>query len=321
MPLIESEYKPPFYLWNAHLETIVPNALRRPKIPPYTRQRLNLPDGDFLDVDWLKQGSDKVLVVSHGLEGNSQRPYVAGIANYFFERGWDVAAWNCRSCSGEMNKAQRMYHHGDTDDIRYLLNMEIHHKYERVGLTGFSMGGSITLKYLGEEGDKLDEDRVRAAVFSVPCNLSASAHALSTPGNAFYRKRFMRKLFKKIEAKSSQFPHLQLPLEKTKSIKSFPEFDTCFTAPLHGFIDSEDFYAQASSGPHLSKIRVSSLLVNAQNDPMLPKSCFPTVTAAENPYFYLETPERGGHVGFALQGKSETYAEIRAWQFIAEGII
>jgi predicted alpha/beta-fold hydrolase len=318
MPLIASSSykKPPFYLFNPHLETIVPSALRKVALPAYKRERIGTRDNDFLDLDWLKKGSKQLVVISHGLEGNSTRPYVKGMARVFSEQGWDVLAWNCRSCSGEMNKAPRMYHHGDSDDLHTVVEHAIATgAYEKVVLIGFSMGGSISLKYLGEYCGQLPEVVSKAVVFSVPCDLGGSARELSKKGNGFYRKRFLKKLGRRLEAKAAQMPEL-LSLEGIEKIRHFSEFDNRFTAPIHGFKDADDFYYQASANTHLPKIKTPTLIVNAKNDPMLPQSCYPIALAKEHPYIYLEMPEFGGHVGFSLAWKSRNWAEQRALQFI-----
>lgn len=320
MPLIESSSytKRPFYLFNPHLETIFPSALRKVKLPPYERERIKTPDHDFLDLDWIKGGNSKLVVISHGLEGNSTRPYVLGMAKAFREKGWDVLAWNCRTCSGELNMGRRMYHHGVSDDLKVVVEHALaSENYEKVVLTGFSMGGSITLKYLGEYQQELPEELFRAVVFSVPCDLGASARELSKKGNAFYRKRFLRKLGKKIRAKALQMPDL-LNAEGLEKIMHFPDFDNRFTAPLHGFKNANDFYRQASANIHLPKIKLPTLLVNAKNDPMLPKSCYPVEVAIDHPYLYLEMPDLGGHVGFTLAGKERNWAEQRALEFVEE---
>ena len=319
MPLINSSnYKAPFYLFNRHLETIVPSTLRKVELPPYQRERLLTPDADFLDLDWLKEGREDLVIISHGLEGSSDRPYVKGMAKVFLEQGWDVLAWNCRSCSGEMNKARRMYHHGATDDLEAVINHVLAtNSYKRIALTGFSMGGSLTLKYLGEQGERVPKEIYRAAVFSVPCDLGSSSRALSSWDNTIYRKRFMNKLYRKLQAKLAQQPDLPIDLSRFDSIKGFPEFDTCYTAPLHGFRDSDDFYSQASAAQYIPGIKVPTLLVNAINDPMLPPACFPVEVVRKHPHVYLEMPKRGGHVGFS-QGKGKpTWAEERALEWMA----
>ncbi len=321
MPLIASSTykKPPFYLFNSHLETIVPSALRKVDLPAYERERIFTPDKDFLDLDWLKKEGKQLVVISHGLEGSSDRPYVKGMARTFAEQGWDVLAWNCRSCSGEINKAPRMYHHGDSEDLKSVVeHAVVQGGYEKIVLVGFSMGGSITLKYLGEFSRSLPGAISRAVVFSVPCDLGGSARELSKKRNGFYRKRFLRKLGRKLEAKAGQMPEL-LSIEGIEKIKHFSEFDNRFTAPIHGFKDADDFYHQASANTHLPHIQIPTLIVNAKNDPMLPQSCYPVALAKEHPFIYLEMPEFGGHVGFTLAGQSQNWAEQRAFQFISEG--
>ena len=322
MPLLKSpSYKPPFYLFNKHLETIVPSTLRKVDLPPYKRERLVTPDHDFLDLDWLQNNAADLVIISHGLEGSSDRPYIKGMAKAFLERGWDVLAWNCRSCSGELNLARRMYHHGATDDVETVVNHVVaNFSYRRIAMVGFSMGGSLTLKYLGEGGREIPKEIYRAAVFSVPCDLGSSSRALSSWDNTIYRRRFMSKLYRKLQAKLAQQPDLPIDLNSFNKIKNFSEFDTCYTAPLHGFKDSDDFYAQASAGRYIPGIKVPTLLVNALNDPMLPQSCFPIEAVRNHPYVYLEIPARGGHVGFS-QGKDKpTWAEERALAWMEERI-
>ncbi|MBX2901069.1 MAG: alpha/beta fold hydrolase [Cyclobacteriaceae bacterium] len=310
MPVVSSAYKSPFYLFNAHLQTVVPSIFR--KVPgTYQRERLELPDGDFLDLDWITNQRNKLVIISHGLEGNSERHYAKGMAKHFVANGWDALAWNCRGCSGEMNRLPRFYHHGATEDLAAIVNHAIQKHYEHIVLVGFSMGGSMTLKYLGEQTRSAI---VKCAIaFSVPCDLGSSAAELDKAGNKFYLKRFLKKLELKIRAKAIQFPHL-LSASGFETITSFREFDTRYTAPLHGFADANDFYTRASCNPFLNAIQIPVLLVNAQNDPFLPQSCYPIDIAKAHPYLSLEMPACGGHVGFSLYGKTN-WMEIRALEF------
>ncbi len=311
MPLISSAYTAPFYLFNAHLETVVPSVFR--KVPgTYQRERLELADGDFLDLDWMQQQRNKLVIVSHGLEGNSERHYTKGMAAYFFSNGWDALAWNCRGCSGEMNRLPRFYHHGATEDLAAVVAHALKKNYSQIVLVGFSMGGSMTLKYLGE---RLPPEEIKSAItFSVPRNLGSSADELDKPDKKFYLNRFLKKLEKKIRAKAIQFPDA-LSAEGFETITTFREFDTRYTAPLHGFTDALDFYTKASCYPYLQSIALPVLLVNAQNDPFLPEDCYPVELARHHPCLFLETPEHGGHVGFSLAGKKTNWMEKRALQF------
>jgi len=315
MPVISSAYtNPPFYLFTGHLETVVPSMFRKIE-GEYQRERLELTDGDFLDLDWMRGKSDKLVIISHGLEGNSERHYSKGTAHYFYDRGWDALAWNCRGCSGEMNRLPRFYHHGATEDIAAVIDHAIQKKYTEIVLVGFSMGGSMTLKYLGERKHKVATQIKSAAVFSVPCDLGASARELDKPEKKFYLNRFLKKLEKKIKEKSIRFPEL-ISAEGFEKIKTFREFDNRYTAPLHGFADADDFYARASAGQYIPFIRIPTLILNALNDPFLPAECYPYDIAKTHNHVHLETPARGGHVGFSLAGKAESWMEVRAFEFI-----
>ena len=312
--LINSSYSnPPFYLFNSHLETIVPSMFRKIE-GEYMRERLELTDGDFLDLDWMQGHKDKLIIISHGLEGNSERHYSKGVARYFYQRGWDALAWNCRGCSGEMNRLPRFYHHGATEDIAAVIEHAIKKKYIQIALVGFSMGGSMSLKYIGERKDNLPSEIKSVVAFSVPCDLGASARELDKPDKKFYLNRFLKKLEKKIKAKSLKFPAL-ISADGFEEIKTFRDFDNRYTAPLHGFYDADDFYAKASSGPFISSIQIPALIVNALNDPFLPDACYPFDIAKTHPHVQLETPHRGGHVGFSLAGKSESWMEVRSFEF------
>lgn len=314
MPQIPSDYRAPRYLFNGHIQTIIPNSFRRVPDFAYQRERIDTPDGDFLDLDWLSKKGDRLVIISHGLEGNSDRVYVRGAAWHFHQHDWDVLAWNCRSCSGEMNRKPRFYHHGDTPDLSTVLHHAIAKGYQQVLLLGYSMGGSMLLKYLGEQGDAAPEQVIGGIAFSVPCNLGSSAREIEKPGKKFYGERFLKKLREKIRAKSEQFPE-SLSAEGIDAIKEFKTFDNRYTAPLHGFADADDFYTQASCGPWLEKISRPTLLVNALNDPFLPEPCYPWDVADQNPHLFFEVPRTGGHVGFTLRGNKTSWMDIRALAF------
>jgi predicted alpha/beta-fold hydrolase len=317
MPIISSDYHAPFYLFNGHLETIIPSMFRKVRGIHFERERLELPDEDFLDLDWIKTGSDKVAIISHGLEGSSERHYSKGMARYFSMHGWDALAWNCRSCSGELNRLPRFYHHGDALDLKTLVDHTISKNYMTVVLIGFSMGGSMTLKYLGEYSSSLPEVVKAGVTFSVPCDLMSSVKELNKVSKSFYRNRFLKKLSKKIEAKSKVFPAL-ISHQGFDKIKTFEDFDNRYTAPLHGFKDAHDFYTRASCKNYLSNIRVPALIVNAENDPFLTGPCYPKEIAMHHQYVHLEIPTKGGHVGFSLSNSETNWMEVRALTFINE---
>lgn len=314
MPHIsQSNYKPLWYYPGGDSETIIPSLFRKVKLPEYDRQRAITPDNDFLDLDWLKQGSTKLVILSHGLEGNSSRHYIKGMAKIFFQNGFDVLAWSCRSCSGEMNHQARLYNHALYDDLQFIVDT-VKNNYEAISLIGFSLGGSLSLNYLGHE--KAPDNIVASVNFSVPCDLGASARLLDTSPYNFYRNRFLKKLKKKIIAKAEQFPSL-LDLKGIESINSFYEFDTRFTATLHGFENAESFYKKGSANNSIDGITIPTLLVNAKNDPMLPESCYPYSITKDHPYVFFETPARGGHVGFPTKTEFN-WMEQRALEFVLQ---
>ncbi|MEJ0057753.1 MAG: alpha/beta fold hydrolase [Bacteroidota bacterium] len=251
MPLIsDSKYRPPLLLFNGHLETIVPSTFRKINAA-YQRERLELSDGDFVDLDWMQSGSNKLIIISHGLEGSSDRHYSKGMAKYFSSRGWDALAWNCRSCSGEMNRLPRFYHHGATEDLKEVIEHAIQqNKYDTIVLAGISMGGSLSLKYLGENSQRLPKEVKGGVAFSVPCHLGSSAKELDKPGKKFYLDRFLKKLGVKIKIKSEKFPEL-ISYKGFEKIRSFEEFDNRYTAPLTTDLRAHRTF---TNGPRRSRI-------------------------------------------------------------------
>ncbi len=312
MPHItSSNYKPLWYYPGGNGETILPSLFRKVELPEYTRERISTPDQDFLDLDWIKQNSRKLIILSHGLEGNSNRHYIKGMAKLFFQNGFDVLAWNCRSCSGEINLQPRLYNHALYDDLQTVIQ-HAEKSYESISLIGFSLGGSLSLNYLGQE--KPIANITSSVCFSVPCDLRGSAKLLDESPYNFYRNRFLKKLKKKILEKEIQFPSL-LDTKGIEKINSFYEFDSRFTAPLHNFLDAEEFYKKGSANNAIAKITTPTLLVNAKNDPMLPDSCYPYDLTNNHAFVSFETPSRGGHVGFPT--KSEfNWMEQRALEFV-----
>ncbi len=317
MPLVQpSAYLgSPAYLYNAHLQTIIPSVARRVTGVLYERERLTLSDGDFVDLDWVRSNSQKLVVITHGLEGDSHRAYVLGAAKLFASNGYDVLAWNCRSCSGEINRAFRLYNHGEIGDIHEVIQHALQTgKYDDLTLLGYSMGGNIILKYLGVHGPDLPGAIRRGIAVSAPTDLKASAQLLDLPANRFYRNRFMKKLLVKIRQKAVLFPG-RLIMNNLSRVKVWRDFDDYFSAPVNGYRDADDFYTQASALNFMPGITVPTLLLNAGNDPLLSPECSPVWLANGHPHIFLETPRTGGHVGFLVSRDAHTYAERRALEF------
>ncbi len=310
------EYLPPFFLFGPHLETIYPALLRRVPPFPYTRERITTPDDDFLDLDWLQNNSGKVVILCHGLEGNTSRPYIRGMARALSENGFDVLAWNFRGCGAEMNRQLRFYHSGATDDLDTVVRHAVQNKgYQEVYLVGFSLGGNMTLKYLGE--GSVPEAIKKAVVFSVPLDLKTSCERISLPANWIYSSRFLKSLKSKVTIKARS--RRELDTSKLAHIKSLADFDDHYTAPLHGFRDAADYYFQCSSIRFVGKIKTPTLIINTLNDPFLSQECFPTALLERHPFVKLQILDRGGHVGFTQFNKNGLYwSEERALEFFSD---
>lgn len=285
---------------------------------PWKRERLELTDGDFLDLDWLKCGSSQLVILAHGLEGGSRRHYMCGTAAACHAAQMDVLSWNFRGCSGHPNRLPRAYHSGATEDLAEVVaRAEQTGLYEQFFVVGFSLGGNLVLKYLGEMS--VSPGRIRGGVaVSVPCDLRASAVRMDRPDRDFYRLRFLRSMRGRMAAKREQFGDL-IPTDAENPCRTFRQFDDVFTAPLHGFQNAEDYWARCSANRFLDTIQVPTLVLNAQDDPFLTPECFPTAIAARHPFVYLESPSKGGHVGFVATGNRQTryWAEQRIVEFIA----
>lgn len=317
MPIVKSGFRPPLLLRNGHLQTIFPVLFPRRLDISYVPERLELDDGDFLDLAWLRRGNNKLAILCHGLEGDSEAGYIRGMSAALAGGGWDVLAWSFRGCSpGAPNRLLRFYHSGETDDLREVLR-HAGGPYGKLALGGFSLGANIVLKYLGE---RAAAEKVAGAVaISAPVDLAASTRVLDGHwSNRIYLHRFLKSLIAKVEAKAADFPG-KLDLQGIHKTRSFLEFDDRYTARIHGFRDAADYWRQCSSRQFLPGIRVPTLLLNAQDDPFLPPECFPVSEAESNPCLFLEMPARGGHVGFVdwATRHGRTWAERRAVEFLA----
>ncbi|MEM9835798.1 MAG: alpha/beta fold hydrolase [Bacteroidota bacterium] len=355
------ELQPPLLQFTGHLQTVLP-AFRQINVP-YQRERITTPDGDFLDLDWLKKPSyDRLVILCHGLEGNSERPYISGAARYFFARNWDVLAWMCRSCSGEMNRTPRLYSHGQSEDVATVVeHADRTGKYRQIVLIGYSMGGNLVLKYLGVAAGTQPASVTHGIAFSAPCRIEHSVDALEQRANWLYKRKFYVNLHAKIMHKAAQFPEQvgqALGVAQERLIRQEPDlwrrlqsskrpdssepqpaewapknrfvaiferntmpawrtFDELYSAPLNGFETAEDFYHYASAANFMTGTTVPVLLVNAQNDPIIPPECTPWDLLDQNALLHIEQPKRGGHVGFMMRHeKRHTWMEERAEHFI-----
>ena len=317
MPFIQNNTynsQVPFLHKNAHYSTIYAGKFKKFATPKYTREIIELFDGDFLEIDFNLKNPKKAVILCHGLEGNSQRTYINSCATLFLEKDYSVFAWNNRTCSGKMNRLPKMYHHASIEDLDAVVKFALNKGIEQIFLVGFSMGGAQVLNYLGRI--KNIDSRVKAGVsVSVPIEIKASAEALKKGFNKVYMYNFLIGLKHKLKLKAQQFPDV-ITMEKVKQIRDFDFLDDNFTAPLHGFTDRHDYYYQVSPARSLDNIFHPVLILNSYDDPFLGEGCFPIDFAKNNKIIHLETFNYGGHCAFPLKNSEYSYAEIRALEFI-----
>lgn len=318
----ECGFRPAWWLPGPHLQTLWAALVRTRGKPPLRRERLELPDGDFLDLDWAGRdapGAPAALVL-HGLEGSSESPYAWGLLAAFAGRGWLAAVVHFRGCSGEPNRLARAYHSGDTGDLACVAG-EIARRRPGCGLfaAGVSLGGNVLLKWLGETGAR--SPLRAAAAISVPFDLGACADRVERGLSRGYRRylvsRLHRSVRRKFEARGSP-PAAPIDLPSLRRRRTFRQFDEHVTAPLHGFAGAEDYYRKASCGPYLARIRIPTLIVRARNDPFLPAGEPPPPLSDA---VRLETPRGGGHAGFvagAIPGRPRYWLEERVPAFFEE---
>ncbi|MEN8119457.1 MAG: alpha/beta fold hydrolase [Bacteroidota bacterium] len=322
MPIIYNHsYKPPFLFRNYHMNTIFPALFRKIKKIDYQRMRISTPDDDFLDIDFSKADSNSLVIIIHGLEGNAGKPYMKGLVRSMNNADIDAVAINLRDCSGKPNRKYYSYHSGKTEDLETVIKFIIeNYKYKKIYLAGFSLGGNLVLKYVGERGNKINPIIKAAIGISVPCDLKATAYNFLKKDNWLYQKRFILSLRKKALNKLKLFPEYQHLEKGIKKSKTFLEFDNLVTAAANGFKDAEDYWKQSSCKQFLTSIRIPTLLISALDDPFLPKECYPYEEAEQNPNFYFETPKYGGHVGF-INGyplSKELWSEKRVLEFFSD---
>ena len=205
MPLLQPcNFQRPKYLFNGHLETVYPTLFRQVNLPPTHQDFVETQDGDILEVDWHRRGQSKLLIISHGLEGNSSRAYILGMAKEALSKGFDVLAWNYRGCGEELNRKAIFYHSGATYDLDSIIQ-HASAQYSEISLVGFSLGGNLTLKYLGEKRERTPKIKKGVAI-SVPLDLGSSCDQISSTAFGLYTRRFLNTLRQKVEKKASLFP-------------------------------------------------------------------------------------------------------------------
>ena len=315
-------FRPPRWLRGRHAQTVWGSMFRMPILLPLAHERWELPDGDFIDVDRLEAATPDapVVVVCHGLEGSSKAGYVRGLLRDLRAHGIGAVAINFRGCSGEPNRLPRFYHSGDTGDLAFVVEkLRAERPGRALGLAGFSLGGNVVAKYLGERGDKVAPEIRAGAVVSVPFDLALCAKSLDGPDlmARVYRQRFLRQLRAKVAQKARA--HASMPVDKARAARTLREWDDAVTAPLHGFASAEDYWARSSAGPFLPSVKRPLLILAAEDDPFVPAETIPVEAARANPQVTLETFAEGGHVAFVggAPWAPSRWAERRVAEFLA----
>lgn len=316
MPLLSSNYHPTGIFKNADASTIYAGKLRKVDLS-YTRERITISDGDFIDLDWSKceEDSEMLVILLHGLAGSADRPYMQGMALAFNNMQWDSVAMNFRGCSEEMNRFFQSYHAGASDDLSEVITHVLSlRKYKKIALVGFSLGGNLLMKYLGEQRSR-PKEIIGAAGVSVPCDLAGSLGAINRMRNFIYSKRFEINLKQHLNKRAELFPN-HLDKSKLASCNSLRDIDELYTSRAHGFKNADDYYAQASAQNFLKDIEVPTLLISAKNDSFLSPGCYPEEVAENSENIHLEMPAFGGHVGFVTR-TNVYYHEKRITEFIS----
>jgi uncharacterized protein len=318
-------YVPARWLPGPHAMTIFAHLVRPRLALSPRRERWELDDGDFLDVDRHGDPAAPTVVVLHGLESSSRAPYVKRMVAAARALGLAAVAVNFRGCSGEPNRLPRLYHSGDTSDLaRVVARLAAERPGRPLALAGFSLGANVVAKWVGERGDALPAEVRAAAAICAPYDLAACGAAMDRAGGLgiVYRERFLRSLRAKALAKLARFPDLPLDARAIRACRTFLAIDEEVTAPLHGFPSAADYYARSSSGPLLGGVRRPLLALSAEDDPMIPRASIPVERARANAAVLLETYPAGGHVGFVsgLPWRLEFYGEARAAAFLADAL-
>lgn len=322
MPILSSDFNPALPFRNGHFNTVY-RPLFMKESHRYERKRISTWDKDFIDLDFSTVGSDTLILLIHGLEGSSESKYMISASNEFNAAGFDTVCFNLRGCSGEDNLLLATYHSGKTEDVHFVVEHLLHYyTYKKIVIAGYSLGGNLTLKYMGEYADRIPPKVSLGIAVSVPIDLASSGREMSTLKNKIYMEEFLKTLRLKVLEKAHKFPEYQLDKTALFKAKVFKDFDALYTAPVFGFDSPEDYWAKASSKPYLPKIKKPTLLVTSLDDPFLSKECYPYEEADASDCFFLEASKYGGHVGYisSFRQKENRWLEKRMIRFVKENL-
>lgn len=323
MPLVTSDFYPTLPFRNGHFNTMYRPLFMKEKCN-YTRERIVTWDADFIDLDFSKVNASTIAILIHGLEGSSASSYMISTANQLNQQHIDTVAFNLRGCSGEDNLLLGTYHSGKTEDVEFVVqHILTHYNYENLILVGFSLGGNLTLKYMGEYAHTLSSKIKGAVAISVPVDIASSEKEMDKVKNKLYIEQFLKTIRLKVLEKSTKFPDFKLDTALLFKAKYFKDLENLYTVPVFGFESPEDYWEKASAKPYLNKINKPTLLINAADDSFLGKKCFPIAEAQDSEYFFLEITKYGGHVGFVSSFKEMEirWLEKRINTFVRDHIL
>ena len=322
MPVFTTDFSPTLPFKNGYFNTMY-RPLFMKDVCRYTRKRITTWDHDFIDLDFSLVGSKTLVLLIHGLEGSSESRYIASTSKHLNKTGLDTVCFNLRGCSGEDNLLLGTYHSGKTEDVDFVVNHLIeNYKYENIIIIGYSLGGNLTLKYLGEKSKDISPKIKGGIAVSVPIDIASSELEMDKLKNKLYIEIFFKTMKNKVLEKAHKFPEYNLDKDKLFKATKFKHLEYLYTVPVFGFESPEDYWKKASSKPFLSQIDIPTLLINAKDDTFLSKECYPFDEAHDSENFFFESPNYGGHVGFMTSFKpsENTWLENRISCFIKENI-
>ena len=322
MPVFQSNFLPTIPFRNGHFNTMYRPLFMKDKAS-FLRKRITTWDNDFIDLDFSIVGSETLILLIHGLEGSSASKYIVSNTNHLNNKGLDTVCFNLRGCSGEDNLLLTTYHSGKTEDVDFVVNHLLeNYNYKNIVIVGFSLGGNLTLKYLGEKGDYLPPIVKGGIAASVPIDIGSAEKEMDKLKNKFYMEVFFKTMKNKVLEKAHKFPEYKLDKDKLFKATKFKHLEHLYTVPVFGFKNPEDYWEKASSKPYLANIKRPTLLINSKDDTFLSKECYPYEEAESSNFFYFEETKYGGHCGFmsSFKPQENSWLEHRIERFIKENI-
>lgn len=326
-PVSQSPFQPAWWLKHAHLQTIFAKYLSPKQRVSTQTEMFSLPDGDEIQLNWLTStaSDDKapLLILLHGLAGDINSHYIQAMLAQCHTLNWPAVLLHFRGCNGKPNKLPRAYHSGDTADAALVIS-EVKRRYPNRPLmaVGYSLGGNVLLKYCGEQAEQ--NPLTAAVAVCPPLSLAACAKRINSGASKLYQRYLLGRLKRSTLAKLQQFTDFPLPLtpQQVQGFSSIEQFDEHYTAPIHGFLNAQDYYQKASGKAFLRHIRIPTLIIHAKDDPFLSDAVIPTVDEL-NQHIHYELTSGGGHVGFVYGSvlQPKFWLNQRIPQFIIEQLI